>query len=38
MMRTTFVRWFTETTVVMSSCGFLAWYIWAKVADVPWNL
>ena len=27
----------TETTVVLSSVGFLAWYVWAKVAMGPWH-
>ncbi len=36
-MKTKVVNWLTETAVVTSSGGFLAWYIWAKVAAWPWG-
>lgn len=36
-MRSVVVRGLTETTVVMSSVGFLAWYIWAKMATSAWH-
>ena len=32
------IRRFTETTVVGSSGGFLAWYVWVKVATCFWIL
>ena len=36
-MRFKILRRFTETSIVASSGGFLAWYVWAKVATCPWN-
>ena len=36
-MRSMIIRGLTKTTVVLSSVGFLAWYVWAKVATSPWH-
>ena len=36
-MRSKITRAFAETTIVLSSGGFLAWYIWVKVATGPWH-
>lgn len=33
-----FMRWGTEATVVASSAGFLAWYVWAKVVTQSWTI
>ena len=37
-MRIKVFRRFTEATMVVSSGGFLAWYVWVKVVTCPWNL
>ena len=37
MMRSKIVGWLAESVVVGSSGGFLAWYVWAKFATLPWG-
>ena len=35
-MRSRILRWSAEAVMILSSGGFLAWYVWAKVAARPW--
>jgi len=37
MMRAKIVGWLAESVVVGSSGAFLAWYIWVKIATLPWG-
>ena len=37
MTRVKIVGWLAESVVVGSSGGFLAWYVWAKFATLPWG-
>ena len=37
MMRTKVVGWLTQAAMVGFSGGFLGWYVWAKIATLPWG-